>query len=357
MIRAFLRIFFGIATYLLVAQVVCLAQSPEPPEAEAELQRADALISDSEYDQSIAILESLSTRYPGTSIDARATMNRAYIQGAVRRDVAAASLLYQDVMTRFPNTFIGYVAESNLADIELMREPDAGLGTPAFQAYLSRVRELVLRAGGPDIALDDFSEAVRPVPGLSAEEQELILEDLLVLVADRMRVRAALSVPLDLIAYKRATRIKIFAINRFSDHGLNSEELGNLRARGLKLLGLQDSQQLLDFTPPVITVQSPADGSVLTDSRPTLRFTLTDGDAEDPARHRAWCLLAALLGQLEPNAASSNAPEPAFLQWLVDPDDPSSTAFWELLACARRSGGLRRQPLTAGEAASASEAA
>ena len=85
--------------------------------------------------------------------------------------------------------------------------------------------------------------------------------------------------------------------------------------------------------------------------------TLTDGDAEDPARHRAWCLLAALLGQLEPNAASSNAPEPAFLQWLVDPDDPSSTAFWELLACARRSGGLRRQPRTAGEAASASEAA
>ena len=51
--------------------------------------------------------------------------------------------------------------------------------------------------------------------------------------------------------------------------------------------------------------------------------TLTDGYAEDPARHRAWCLLAALLGQLEPKAASSNAPEPAFLQWLVDPDDPS----------------------------------
>ena len=85
--------------------------------------------------------------------------------------------------------------------------------------------------------------------------------------------------------------------------------------------------------------------------------TLTDGDAEDPARHRAWCLLTALLGQLEPNAASSNAPEPAFLQWLVDPDDSSSTAFWELLACARRSGGLRRQPGVAGEAASASEAA
>jgi len=85
--------------------------------------------------------------------------------------------------------------------------------------------------------------------------------------------------------------------------------------------------------------------------------TLTGGDAEDPARHRAWCLLAALLGQLEPKAASSNAPEPAFLQWLVDPDDLSATAFWELLSSARRSGGLRRQPGIAGEAASASEAA
>ena len=57
------------------------------------------------------------------------------------------------------------------------------------------------------------------------------------------------------------------------------------------------------------------------------------------------------------NAAPPNAPAPAFLQWLVDPDDPSSTAFWELLACARRSGCPRRKPGTAGEAASASEAA
>ena len=85
--------------------------------------------------------------------------------------------------------------------------------------------------------------------------------------------------------------------------------------------------------------------------------TLADGDAEDPARHRAWYLLAALLGELESNAAPSNAAAPAFLQWLVDPDDPSATAFWELLACARRSAGLRRQPGAAGESASASEAA
>ena len=85
--------------------------------------------------------------------------------------------------------------------------------------------------------------------------------------------------------------------------------------------------------------------------------TLSDGDAEDPACHRAWCLLAALLGELEPNTAPSNAAAPAFLQWLIDPDDPSATAFWELLACARRSGGLRRLPGAAGEAASASEAA
>ena len=85
--------------------------------------------------------------------------------------------------------------------------------------------------------------------------------------------------------------------------------------------------------------------------------TLGDGEAEHPARHRAWCLLAGLLGQLEPDAAPSNAAPPAFLQWLVDPDDPSATAFWELLACARRSGGLRRQPGAAGTTASAAEEA
>ena len=85
--------------------------------------------------------------------------------------------------------------------------------------------------------------------------------------------------------------------------------------------------------------------------------TLTDGDAEDPARHRAWCLLAGLLGQLETNAAPPSAPAPAFLHWLVDPDDSSATAFWELLACARRLAGLRRQPGAASDAASASKAA
>jgi hypothetical protein len=84
---------------------------------------------------------------------------------------------------------------------------------------------------------------------------------------------------------------------------------------------------------------------------------LADGDAEHPVRHRAWCLLAALLGQLEPDAAPSNAAAPAFLQWLIDPDDPSATVFWELLACARRSGGLRRQPGAAGTTASAPETA
>ncbi|MBP9591218.1 MAG: ParB N-terminal domain-containing protein [Steroidobacteraceae bacterium] len=85
--------------------------------------------------------------------------------------------------------------------------------------------------------------------------------------------------------------------------------------------------------------------------------TLTDGDAEDPSRHRGWCLLAGLLGELESNAAPPSAPAPAFLQWLVDPDDPSATAFWELLACARRSAGLRRQPGAASDAPSSSEAA
>jgi hypothetical protein len=84
--------------------------------------------------------------------------------------------------------------------------------------------------------------------------------------------------------------------------------------------------------------------------------TLASDDAEHPARRRAWCLLAALLGQLAPSAVPPTSPPPAFLQWLVDPDDRSAAAFWELLACARRSGGLRQQPNAPNETPSASEA-
>jgi ParB family protein of integrating conjugative element (PFGI_1 class) len=67
---------------------------------------------------------------------------------------------------------------------------------------------------------------------------------------------------------------------------------------------------------------------------------LTDADA-DASRQRAWGLLAALLGEGSTEASPIGA-EASFLQWLIDPGDPSAAAFWELLSCARRSGALRR---------------
>jgi ParB family protein of integrating conjugative element (PFGI_1 class) len=80
-------------------------------------------------------------------------------------------------------------------------------------------------------------------------------------------------------------------------------------------------------------------------------------DADQPKRERAWWLLAGLLGQLDPGTPPPASLHPGFLHWLVDPDDSSATAFWELLVCARRSGGLLREVRAASRSASASEKA
>ena len=80
-------------------------------------------------------------------------------------------------------------------------------------------------------------------------------------------------------------------------------------------------------------------------------------DAAQPERERAWWLLAGLLGQLDPGTPPPASLDPGFLHWLVDPEDASATAFWELLVCARRSGGLLREVRAASRSASASEAA
>jgi hypothetical protein len=92
----------------------------------------------------------------------------------------------------------------------------------------------------------------------------------------------------------------------------------------MELLGLQDSQQLQDFTPPVITVQSPADGSVLTDSRPTLRFTLTDGDATqrqpDVDRMEVWLDGSLVYDGERPDDRATRA-----LQVFADLENPGGT--------------------------------
>ncbi len=80
-------------------------------------------------------------------------------------------------------------------------------------------------------------------------------------------------------------------------------------------------------------------------------------DAAQPERERAWWLLAGLLGQLDPGTPPPASLDPGFLHWLVDPDDSSATAFWELLVCARRSGGLLREVRATSRSAAASEEA
>jgi ParB family protein of integrating conjugative element (PFGI_1 class) len=64
-------------------------------------------------------------------------------------------------------------------------------------------------------------------------------------------------------------------------------------------------------------------------------------DAARPETDRGWWLLAGLLGQLDPSTPPATSLNLGFLHWLIDFEDPSATAFWELLACARRSGLLR----------------
>jgi ParB family protein of integrating conjugative element (PFGI_1 class) len=72
-----------------------------------------------------------------------------------------------------------------------------------------------------------------------------------------------------------------------------------------------------------------------------LRLSTLPADVAVPAgQQRAWWLLAKLLGQIETDAAPPASLAPEFLHWLIDPADASATAFWELLACARRLGGL-----------------
>ncbi len=84
---------------------------------------------------------------------------------------------------------------------------------------------------------------------------------------------------------------------------------------------------------------------------------LPEEEAVPPERQRAWWLLAGVLGQLEPDTPPPVPLAPEFLRWLIDPADASATAFWELLACLRRSGGVDPGlPAEAGSASSLGEA-
>lgn len=59
-----------------------------------------------------------------------------------------------------------------------------------------------------------------------------------------------------------------------------------------------------------------------------------------PARRRAWRLLASISGQAESDALPPLPFDSELVDWLADPADASAAAFWEVLACLRRT---RRQ--------------
>ena len=79
--------------------------------------------------------------------------------------------------------------------------------------------------------------------------------------------------------------------------------------------------------------------------------------AAPPARQRAWGLLAGVSGQVDREALASVSLDQTFLLWLVDPADASATAFWEVLACLRRTHRPTGGPDTGGNPAHTREEA
>ena len=76
---------------------------------------------------------------------------------------------------------------------------------------------------------------------------------------------------------------------------------------------------------------------------------MADADAAPPARQRAWWLLAAIAGHADVEPIAPLPIDQAFLAWLANPADASSTAFWALLACLRRTNEHRESTATHGE--------
>ena len=68
-----------------------------------------------------------------------------------------------------------------------------------------------------------------------------------------------------------------------------------------------------------------------------------EGQAE-PARHRAWCLLASLSGQGDVEARAPVPLDQDFIHWMANPADASSMAFWEVMTLLRHTGGLPGTP-------------
>jgi ParB family protein of integrating conjugative element (PFGI_1 class) len=81
-------------------------------------------------------------------------------------------------------------------------------------------------------------------------------------------------------------------------------------------------------------------------------FRLSSGPEEgaiEPAQHRAWSLLAGISGQADVHATTPMALNPDFIDWLANPADASSTAFWDVLTALRRKRDVSGRPGTSSE--------
>ncbi len=63
---------------------------------------------------------------------------------------------------------------------------------------------------------------------------------------------------------------------------------------------------------------------------------LPEAASASPERQRVWWLLATITGQVEHDAVTPISKPSELLLWLADPTDIAAGAFWELLACLRR---------------------
>ena len=63
---------------------------------------------------------------------------------------------------------------------------------------------------------------------------------------------------------------------------------------------------------------------------------LSQGPSASPERQRVWWLLATITRQVEHDAVAPVSKASELLLWLADPTDIAAGAFWEVLACMRR---------------------
>ncbi|MEW6279135.1 MAG: hypothetical protein AB1758_10955 [Candidatus Eremiobacterota bacterium] len=305
--------------------------SAQPPEAQQKLLLADGMISDSRYDEALELLESLSRDYPGTLLDAKARMSRAYILGAVRKDNAAARQLYDSVLAEFPNT-IGLWAEADLADAELFRQPHNS-SSPSFQQYLQRMDGIIRRAGGPSIFSAELRVAdITPVAEWSPQEQRVVLYDLYGVIAGRM-FDAALHTP-DNDTRKRSVRIHVYRYQLLPeafDYLAIDALRGDIMEVFDKSLEQQNADRDNDTTPPDLTIVSPPEGSQTSERRPEIAFTLSDGDAGQS--QTAWDQTRVsldgtrLLWPVEPIGSIESLPPGTQWDMVADLDNPAGPAL------------------------------